>query len=951
MPTSQATADLVFLPWLREGAAGAINFPDTLGSGQPSSATATIALEVNATPGPSVNVRLMGPGDVTGLDPRQVVRTDPASGARNFEPNHFPLIEFDRPSLPWLFTPASANAQAKLRPWLTLITVRKQGGVRVRPPRTEKLPVLEISAPANPAAELPDLLDSWAWAHAQVTAPGEAAEPTIRDGLARAELNVSRLICPRLLDPDTEYVACVVPAFALGRKAGLGEEIKPADETSLAPAWVLHDPTLLKIELPVYYHWEFATGAGGDFKSLALLLRPRPLPESVGRRPIDISASVLNVSLPARTALALEGALQPVNAARPTWPAEARQKDFQAALAAIVNAPALQTDSKEPLLAPPLYGSAQARRGKVDSVQGKVWFDDLNLDPMMRAVAGFGTRVIQQHQEALMASAWTQAGELKRVNQYLRQCQFGCFVSWSLYGRHLQKMAPEVGVQVMAPLQARLARSSNVAQPTAFLAKLRDTGLPTSAFSAPLRRLSRPRGSISRRVRRADPAAQGRSFAIIGALQPSAIIARVLLPATQLVSFDRIGRSLSPPRTDVTYAEATAAAVTAARQHSTFEFKPLGQPVPVAHTIFEVLDVEPALPLRPRTIAPRLLRRPGDDIPLPEPDEPPERPPRPVPVPQFDNPAAQAFRAAARAHLARFRPPPAGVALSSILPSGTVLAVFQEALARTIPGDTYLARAKAIVQLPATVGPQPDLKDLDPIPWAPQFPQPMSEPLAEISQDLMLPGLDAVPANTVLPLQTNNRFVQAYMVGLSAEMSRELLWREYPAPLDATFFDRFWDARSAPAAPPDIDRIGGWGDRPLGTRPGNPPGTPARDGANQERFVVLLRSELLRRYPNAAVYATRKGPPLEERMPMFSGALPPDVRFFGFDIPAAAITDWSIVIQEQPTEPRFGVDVGTDRAGATHLAPNDANAAKVARRVRRMPVRVTMTAASLLSAK
>ena len=84
---------------------------------------------------------------------------------------------------------------------------------------------------------------------------------------------------------------------------------------------------------------------------------------------------------------------------------------------------------------------------------------------------------------------------------------------------------------------------------------------------------------------------------------------------------------------------------------------------------------------------------------------------------------------------------------------------------------------------------------------------------------------------------------------------------------------------------------------------------------------------------------------------MFSGALPPDVRFFGFDIPAAAIIDWSIVIQEQPTEPRFGVDVGTDRASATHLAPNDANAAKVARRVRRMPVRVTMTAASLLSAK
>jgi hypothetical protein len=538
------------------------------------------------------------------------------------------------------------------------------------------------------------------------------------------------------------------------------------------------------------------------------------------------------------------------------------------------------------------------------------------------------------------------------VNQYLRQCQFGCFVSWSLYGRHLQKMAPEIGVQVMAPLQARLARSSNPGQPPAFLARLRETGLPSSAFSAPLRRLARPRGSIVRRVVRADPTATSRSFAIIGALQPRAIMARLLLPSTQLVSFDRIGRSLSPPRTDVTYAEATADAVAAAHQHATFELKPLGEPVPVWRPIFEVPEtgLSPT-PLRTSPIVTRMLRRPGDGIPLPEPEEPPVRPPRPRPVPQFDNPAAKAFRAAARAHLARFRPPPASIALTPILASGTVLAVFQEALARTVPGDTYLARARAIVSLPASAGPQPTLTTLDPIPWTPRFPQPMSEPLAEMSQDLLLPGLDAVPANTVLPLQTNNRFVQAYMVGLSAEMSRELLWREYPAPLDATYFDRFWDARSAPAAPPDIDRIGAWGDRPLGTRSGTPPGTPAAlDAQNQERFVLLLRSELLRRYPNAAVYATRKGPPLEERMPIFSGALPPDVRFFGFDIPAATIADWSIVIQEQPTEPRFGVDVGTDRAGATHLAPNDANAAKVARRVRRMPVRVAMTAASLLSA-
>src|SRR5689334_7553096 len=124
MPTTPATADLVFLPWLREGAGGAITVPDTLGSTQPGSATATVSLQVNSAPGASVTVRLFGPGDVTGIDQRQVVRSDPAPGARSSEPNQFPLIEFDRPSLPWLFTPESANAQARLRPWLCLVTVR-----------------------------------------------------------------------------------------------------------------------------------------------------------------------------------------------------------------------------------------------------------------------------------------------------------------------------------------------------------------------------------------------------------------------------------------------------------------------------------------------------------------------------------------------------------------------------------------------------------------------------------------------------------------------------------------------------------------------------------------------------------------------------------------------------------------------------------------------------------
>ena len=109
-----------------------------------------------------------GPGDVTGMDPKQVVRTVPRHLALDYEPNYFPAIEFDRPDFPWLFTPAKANDAERLRPWICLVVVRKQEGVTLRIDRTLALPVLEIKAPALPERELPDLTESWAWAHAQV---------------------------------------------------------------------------------------------------------------------------------------------------------------------------------------------------------------------------------------------------------------------------------------------------------------------------------------------------------------------------------------------------------------------------------------------------------------------------------------------------------------------------------------------------------------------------------------------------------------------------------------------------------------------------------------------------------------------------------------------------------------------------------------------------------------
>ena len=122
------------------------------------------------------------------------------------------------------------DADGRLRPWLCLVVVRKQEGVTLRLDRNLPLPVLEIKPPARPEHELPDLSDSWAWAHAQVTGSQRDAGSLKQSLAGDPALTVSRLLCPRRLDPLTDYLACVVPAFELGCKAGLGLPIEPEDE-------------------------------------------------------------------------------------------------------------------------------------------------------------------------------------------------------------------------------------------------------------------------------------------------------------------------------------------------------------------------------------------------------------------------------------------------------------------------------------------------------------------------------------------------------------------------------------------------------------------------------------------------------------------------------------------------------------------------------------------------
>src|SRR5689334_1709805 len=97
------SANYVFLPWARQGAAAGIQTID-MTTNQPSVISVNVNLRINESRAVTQSVRLHGPGDVIGIDQQQIVRTEPRPNSTDFEPNYFPAIEFDRPDFPWLFT-------------------------------------------------------------------------------------------------------------------------------------------------------------------------------------------------------------------------------------------------------------------------------------------------------------------------------------------------------------------------------------------------------------------------------------------------------------------------------------------------------------------------------------------------------------------------------------------------------------------------------------------------------------------------------------------------------------------------------------------------------------------------------------------------------------------------------------------------------------------------------
>ena len=288
----------------------------------------------------------MGPGHVTGLDAAPDRAHRPGAGLARLRAE---LLPADRVRRPDAAVAVHAGRRQRRRRGCghgsCSSSCASSTGVTPRRAARRAAARAGVRPPAKLAAELPDLADSWAWAHAQVTAEPQATAEvlTIDASQLDPERSVSRLSV-RAAAAARHRVPGLRRAGLRARPHGRSRRSRSRRRRDASRARLAQRRRRADLTRParVYHHWQFATGAGGDFQSLAMLLRPRPVParrrpppdRRLRERPVAHATAGAGDHARARRRAAAG------DATRRAWPAAARQADVQAALAAVLNAPA-----------------------------------------------------------------------------------------------------------------------------------------------------------------------------------------------------------------------------------------------------------------------------------------------------------------------------------------------------------------------------------------------------------------------------------------------------------------------------------------------------------------------------------------------------------------------------------------------------------------------------------
>ncbi len=940
--------DYTFLPWLRKGIANKIDDEETSGTGGTDLERAKISVKLNVTGtngGTSdtvtfpKDVSLIGPGDIVGFSNTAIVKNDPQDKTINFEPNYLASIQFYDEDFAWRYSPAAANTNGQLRPWLFLF-VLKESEFSLEDPTYGILPSITIADGAT-ASFLPNHQEIAAWAHVQANdklADVETDELSIAiDKLEEnagfnPNLATCRILSPRKLEQNVKYHAFLVPSYEVGRLAGLGvkfEEFDPKIPVQLASWGTAHNPEHEPNRWPVYHTWSFETSEGGDFEHLVRLLKPRTLDNQVGRRPMDIQDPGFGLNYQVdldddgetvtKTTLSLEGALKIPESTGEAYPYPDAQDDiggfdpttqinFREQLQDLVN---LDEDLKlegdlsasdnhygeaeseigdalvndDPIIAPPLYGRWHflKNRAEIDNADGTAdtanWFHELNLDPRHRAVASVGTEVVQQDQDFLMDEAWEQLGDVIEANKKVLWAQLTMETANALYKKHVKSQPNEKALALTGKMKRRI---KNTDSGKTFYKEEKEARLPLAVEDKSFRRIARPIGPFMKKL---DPEQKiNTSFGgqeLVDRLDNGTATAAVIKSEPDMPGLQ--------PCTAVSLLN-----------------EGVGNTVPHSPAFrLGALGVDPDNTGGTETtaykdaLAPFTTYYDGINWVLP------------TPKPPFDITKATSIKEEIR------------------------------------PKKTMVSRVyKTIVFDEA----EPTPERIVPAMAHPVFSKPMYEAVRDLDTQLLIPNLNLVPMNTISLLETNQKFIESYMVGLNHEMGRELLWREYPTDQRGTYFQQFWNvsdgintdgltASELEENRYDISKIHTW-DKTTNLGTHNTGEVPAKP-------VLLIRGDLLRKYPNAVIYAIqaewqedegvkqydlpRRPKDNTEVYPIFNATIDPDITFFGFDLtieeargadPAVlhqAVLDgdpigddnpgYFFVLKERPGEARFALDV------------------------------------------
>ncbi len=971
-----------------------------------------ISIQVNQ--GNLINqlIELYTSGDIIAFDKDVVIRTDPTfkTVISNYEPNYMPLIEFSEANFSWVNTPAIPDDLGRLTPWITLIVLKapknekKDDGEFTynHQGRDQPFPSIQVNK-INGFFPLPDLDCQHSWAHVQITTDKTHLESEDIESIIKHNPQdiLSRILCPRKLEPQTKYCAFLVPTFEIGRVFGLDKDYSFSGETHLLKkAWNnnIPDPS---INIPYYFSWEFYTGERGDFEYLVRLLEPREIDKRVGSRQVNIAEPgyaipdlIVENNSPedeyVETALGLEGALKSLTTISTNWPtddANRKNQTFINDLQALLNLSSHQVSDefltspdrdKKPVIVPPMYGRWQGIRSQIDKDTRSIddnsvpdWFTLLNLDPRCRAIAGFGTLVVQDQQESLVEAAWNKLGQIDQVNQLLRTNQMAIEVSEHIRVRNLLKLPQDIALAFVSPLNSRILitpdSQESLAQitPTGYLAA---NPALSSITSPSVSRILRPEGPIRKKQQHDEETSRKGNLTRINEGDPS------ILPAGQHPeisgTFGQIFKRLQPSWTkfvpkfllDKVYRFLLSflALILLIAIIIIFMLNAIGFSIsfsnPVIYVIIVIFFILFLILLRyllPSYVKYYYANNVNEELftaeTLQELEIDPEFTftlPEGVSLysgaPNMEDLSPEAFKLYAIAlheqvldnvHIKKDSPPQLDLMNLHVNILGSEDKTVMGALN---PRQTILKRTRFRINSPANrllrVG---DLvsETLQPIVAAPEFHQSMYEPLRDISQELVLPGIEFIPQNTLGLVITNQEFIESYMVGLSTAFSEEALFREMPIALNATYFRQFWDVKDLvppqtmineiiaeiklligedeySSLPPhlktiefqkilreklkDINFIERWNMNRLGNNR-NPV-----SGRTEESLVLLVRGDLFKKYPDTVVYTTKGKWELKSgawvrrptfdysesctKHPIFTGTFPPDINFFGFDL-------------------------------------------------------------------